>query len=102
MNCWALFLTSGYKTNGLSILKKCTASGKLCYCLGEHTYNGSPFPPHAKLPVDNEHFAAWMALFTKTVDELFTGGIKQQRQNGAPKKWLKCSRIKLLISGRIL
>jgi hemoglobin len=41
--------------------------------LGEHTYNGSPFPPHAKLPVDNEHFAAWMALFTKTVDELFTG-----------------------------
>lgn len=41
--------------------------------LGEHTYLGSPFPPHAQLPVDHMHFAAWMALFTKTIDELFTG-----------------------------
>jgi hemoglobin len=41
--------------------------------LEEHTYFGSPFPPHAKLPVDHKHFAAWMALFTKTVDELFAG-----------------------------
>ncbi|TFF33249.1 group III truncated hemoglobin [Mucilaginibacter psychrotolerans] len=41
--------------------------------LGEHTYFGSPFPPHAKLPVAHEHFETWMALFTKTVDELFTG-----------------------------
>lgn len=41
--------------------------------LEEHTYFGSPFMPHAQLPVDHEHFAAWLALFTKTVDELFTG-----------------------------
>ncbi len=41
--------------------------------LGEHTYFGTPFPPHAKLPVGHEHFAAWMALFTRTVDELFAG-----------------------------
>lgn len=41
--------------------------------LGEHTYFGSPFPPHARLPVSQEHFETWMALFTKTVDELFTG-----------------------------
>jgi hemoglobin len=41
--------------------------------LGEHTYFGTPFPPHAKLPVGHEHFAAWMGLFTKTVDELFAG-----------------------------
>jgi hemoglobin len=41
--------------------------------LGEHTYFGSPFPPHAKLPIGHRHFAAWLALFTKTVDELFTG-----------------------------
>ncbi len=41
--------------------------------LEEHTYFGSPFAPHAKLPVDHEHFAAWLALFNKTVDELFTG-----------------------------
>ena len=41
--------------------------------LGEHTYLGSPFPPHAQLPVDHMHFAAWMTLFTNTVNELFTG-----------------------------
>jgi hemoglobin len=41
--------------------------------LDEHTYFGSPFAPHAKLPVDHEHFATWLALFNKTVDELFTG-----------------------------
>ena len=41
--------------------------------LGEHTYFGSPFPPHANLPVDGSHFQRWMALFTETVDELFSG-----------------------------
>ncbi len=41
--------------------------------LGEHTYYGSPFPPHANLPVSHQHFEKWMELFTKTIDELFTG-----------------------------
>jgi len=41
--------------------------------LGEHTYFGSPFPPHAQLPVDGRHFTQWISLFTETVDELFTG-----------------------------
>jgi hemoglobin len=41
--------------------------------LEEHTYFGSPFMPHAHLPVGHQHFAAWLALFNKTVDELFTG-----------------------------
>ena len=41
--------------------------------LEEHTYFGSPFAPHARLPVDHEHFAAWLALFNTTVDELFKG-----------------------------
>lgn len=41
--------------------------------LQEHTYFGSPFPPHAQLPIDHQHFAAWLTLFNKTVDELFTG-----------------------------
>ena len=41
--------------------------------LEEHTYFGSPFMPHAGLPVDGEHFAAWITLFNATVDELFTG-----------------------------
>jgi hemoglobin len=41
--------------------------------LEEYTYEGNPFLPHANLPVDHEHFGKWMALFTKTVNELFTG-----------------------------
>lgn len=41
--------------------------------LGEHTYAGSPFPPHAKLPVDHAHFAQWIQLFTATIDEMFAG-----------------------------
>jgi hemoglobin len=41
--------------------------------LDEHTYFGSPFLPHAQLPVEHKHFEQWLALFNKTVDELFTG-----------------------------
>lgn len=41
--------------------------------LGEHTYHGSPFLPHARLPVDGRHFDRWMALFNGTADELFAG-----------------------------
>lgn len=41
--------------------------------LGEHTYSGRPFPPHATLPVGHQHFTRWVVLFTETVDELFTG-----------------------------
>ena len=39
----------------------------------ERTYFGSPFPPHAKLPVEHAHFEEWMKLFTQTIDELFIG-----------------------------
>jgi hemoglobin len=41
--------------------------------LGEHTYFGSPFPPHANLPVAGKHFQKWMKLFEETVDENFKG-----------------------------
>jgi hemoglobin len=41
--------------------------------LEEHTYFGSPFFPHASLPVDASHFREWMNLFTQTIDELFSG-----------------------------
>lgn|SRR5690606_36965686 len=46
--------------------------------LGEHTYFGSPFVPHAKLPVDHSHFEAWQKLFNATVDELFEGRIANE------------------------
>lgn len=41
--------------------------------LDEHTYFSSPFPPHAKLPVDHSHFQLWLKLFMETLDELFSG-----------------------------
>ncbi|MBK6264280.1 group III truncated hemoglobin [Marivirga sp. S37H4] len=41
--------------------------------LGEHTYYGSPFAPHANLPVEKAHFERWIELFFQTIDENFTG-----------------------------
>ncbi|TAH41101.1 MAG: group III truncated hemoglobin [Bacteroidetes bacterium] len=41
--------------------------------LEDHTYFGSPFLPHAKLPIGVEHFEQWLHLFYQTIDELFTG-----------------------------
>jgi hemoglobin len=46
--------------------------------LGEHTYYGSPFPPHAQLPVSHDHFMKWMELFTGTAEELFSGEKKNE------------------------
>lgn len=39
----------------------------------DRTYFGAPFPPHAKLPVNKEHFDRWLQLFYGTVDSLFIG-----------------------------
>lgn len=46
--------------------------------LGEHTYYGSPFPPHAQLPVERIHFEKWLELFYKTIDDLFTGEVAKE------------------------
>jgi hemoglobin len=41
--------------------------------LGGHTYSGSPFFPHAKLPLEKNHFDRWLLLFKETLDEHFIG-----------------------------
>jgi len=41
--------------------------------LDVHSYSGSPFPPHAKMPLEQLHFERWLLLFFKTVDSLFEG-----------------------------
>lgn len=46
--------------------------------LGEHTYNGAPFPPHARMPIDESHFIIWVKTFTTTVDDLFSGDIAEE------------------------
>lgn len=46
--------------------------------LEEHTYSGSPFPPHKQLPVAKEHFDRWMEIFTATTDSLFVGPLAEE------------------------
>ncbi len=41
--------------------------------LGEYSYKGRPFPPHALLPAKKVHYDRWLKLFTETVDSLFVG-----------------------------
>ncbi|WP_317206482.1 group III truncated hemoglobin [Allomuricauda sp. M10] len=41
--------------------------------LEEHTYYGSPFAPHAQLPIKGLHFDRWKRLFLETVDDNFMG-----------------------------
>ena len=45
--------------------------------LEEHTYNGSPFPPHAQMAIDESHFVIWLKIFTTTVDDLFNGNVAE-------------------------
>jgi len=51
--------------------------------LYEHTYSGSPFPPHAKLPIEKIHFDTWVELFQNTVDDLFVGEKANDAKNRA-------------------
>ena len=41
--------------------------------LEEHTYAGSPFVPHAKLPIHQLHFDTWLTIWSSTVNDLFEG-----------------------------
>lgn len=41
--------------------------------LGDMSYRGNPFQPHAALPLSETHFKAWLSLFTATVNENFEG-----------------------------
>lgn len=41
--------------------------------LEEHTYTGSPFVPHAKLPIDQVHFDTWLKIWNNTINNLFEG-----------------------------
>ena len=62
--------------------------------LEEHTYNGSPFLPHAKLPVDVSHFERWLSLFNTTINSLFAGPVADKA------KW-QGERMALLFQSKI-
>ncbi|AOW09385.1 group III truncated hemoglobin [Flavobacterium gilvum] len=46
--------------------------------LEEHTYSGSPFPPHKQLPVEKKHFTRWMEIFGETINSLFEGPLAEE------------------------
>jgi hemoglobin len=53
--------------------------------LNERTYSGSPFPPHARLPIDKSHFEIWLDLFCQNVDALFAGPLADEAKLRAEK-----------------
>lgn len=53
--------------------------------LGNHTYSGAPFMPHARLPLEQRHFDRWTALFDKTVDLHFEGVVADDAKARAAK-----------------
>ncbi|HLI93101.1 MAG TPA: group III truncated hemoglobin [Puia sp.] len=40
---------------------------------GVPAYTGSPFPIHARMPLEERHFDTWLALWVDTVERLFAG-----------------------------
>lgn len=41
--------------------------------LGAHTYQGTPFAPHAHMAISDSHFKRWIEIFHRCVDMLFEG-----------------------------
>jgi len=50
---------------------------------GAGTYEGTPFPKHAVLPIQKAHFSRWLALFVETVNEHFTGAKAEEAKGRA-------------------
>src|SRR5690606_11876971 len=46
--------------------------------LETHTYQGRPFPPHAQLPIEKEHFDRWLQLFEAILNKLFLGPVAEE------------------------
>lgn len=49
--------------------------------LTEHTYTGSPFPPHAQMPIQQKHFDRWLNLWEATIDLHFEGAVANEAKN---------------------
>lgn len=62
--------------------------------LGEHTYYGSPFKPHASLPLEVAHFNRWLHLFYETIDANFEGE-KAEEAKWRSKKMAEMFRFKI-------
>ena len=65
-----------------------------------HSYQGRPWPKHAKLPVTADHFARWVSLFKSTVDENFSGPKADEAKNMAA-SIADTFQNRLLLTGKI-
>lgn len=52
---------------------------------GNHTYAGAPFMPHARLPLEQQHFDRWLSLFDSTLNEHFSGPVADDAKARASK-----------------
>ncbi|MET4080565.1 hemoglobin [Pedobacter sp. UYP30] len=46
--------------------------------LNKHTYFGSPFPPHARMPIEKQHFDTWLSLWRNVIDQHFKGEVADE------------------------
>ena len=53
--------------------------------LNNHTYHGSPFMPHVKLPIGKKHFTRWLELFKETISKNFAGEVADEAKWRAEK-----------------
>lgn len=60
--------------------------------LEEHTYYGSPFAPHARMPLEATHFDRWLGLWNGTVDGLYQG------PKAAEAKWRAAKMAEMFLS----
>lgn len=51
--------------------------------LGDQTYTGNPLQKHLPLPLHREHFDQWLGVFTKTIDEKFSGEKAEEAKDRA-------------------
>ena len=51
--------------------------------LGDATYQGNPLQKHLPLRLRREHFDQWLAFFTKTIDENFSGEKAEEAKDRA-------------------
>jgi hemoglobin len=55
--------------------------------LGERSYRGGAFAPHAelhaKVPLTRRHFDRWLAIWHATVDDLFEGAVATNAKDRA-------------------
>lgn len=46
-------------------------------------YSGRPFPKHAALPIDKQHFSRWLNVFFENVDAQFAGPVADSAKSKA-------------------